>query len=719
MAGNITEDGSGVAWVRVEGNLAVITGNDFEYELTLSEGPNQPEITCADLAGNLADPEQLDTIILDTQAPTMCSVSIAAGDYTRDLNVELSLSATDPEAYPGFPGSGVENMQFSSDGTNYTAFEDYNETRDWVLTAGDGTKTVYVRFQDEAGNLSEAFSASIVLDQTNPTGSISINQGSQYTNNRDVTLTLSATDDLSSVSHMQIRDGSGDSGVIAYVASRSWSLSAGDGAKTVFVRFQDGAGNWSEESAISDEIILDTTPPASPTVTSVEPALVRKGADDYTRAETLTISGTKEANASVLIGSDEVVAVDELLSWSAEVSLTEGRNLLSITSRDLAGNSSTPLMLNVIVKKKINFTVIQPNKKFFKKNDPDLMAGTKDIMVLYTIDDETEIKMHRATLSEGDNTVTLTAEDFLGNSGEHKLSIGLDTAPPAINISSHQDGEELDASPITFTGTVTDATSGVASVKINGVEMTLSANSFSANINLSDGANNIVVEAEDNAGNTATASLTLNYALPAAEADEEEAAGSGAPIYVTPLIVDMQEIAPEEEALDIYEEEEKKVTKKKVIQPRVYKEAPVIREPVRREEPYEEYWEPEPTPQVIYREARRPKIVLREEEQEERIIKKAIKRAPKIEMPEATIEAKLIKRFLLWRVYKLNLQGTDVQPLYWTLKDKKQLPFWMRLNRRGGAIYGFAWKQKTLKLDFVIITRDGEQLELPCLLEIN
>ena len=52
-------------------------------------------------------------------------------------------------------GSGCFWMQFSNDGTNWSALEHYSATRAaHALSAGDGTKLVYVKYQDSAGNLS-------------------------------------------------------------------------------------------------------------------------------------------------------------------------------------------------------------------------------------------------------------------------------------------------------------------------------------------------------------------------------------------------------------------------------------------------------------------------------------------------------------------------------------------------------------------------------------
>ncbi|MDY0088170.1 MAG: calcium-binding protein [Coriobacteriia bacterium] len=65
----------------------------------------------------------------------------------------------------------------------------YSPTRALALPAGDGAKTVRVEFMDGEGSVSvESIAASIILDTTKPTGSISLNGGATSTASTAVTL---------------------------------------------------------------------------------------------------------------------------------------------------------------------------------------------------------------------------------------------------------------------------------------------------------------------------------------------------------------------------------------------------------------------------------------------------------------------------------------------------------------------------------------------------
>ena len=97
-------------------------------------------------------------------------------------------------------------------------------------------------------------------DTTPPTGTVTFNGGATLTATRQVTLTLSATDDSGVVSQMTFSaNGTSFTAPDPYAASKSWALAAGDGQKTLVVKFADPSGNWSTPAQAT--ITLDTTPP--------------------------------------------------------------------------------------------------------------------------------------------------------------------------------------------------------------------------------------------------------------------------------------------------------------------------------------------------------------------------------------------------------------------------------------------------------------------------
>lgn len=228
------------------------------WTLRTGEGTQSVNAQFRDGAGNVSSSSS--SILLDTIGPSG-SITINSGDnYTSSTAVTLTLSADDQ-------GSGVSKMRFSNDGSTWSNWVTLAATRSWTLTSGDGMKHVSAQFNDVAGNIS-TFADSILLDTTGPTGSIIINSGDESTNSTSVTLTLSATDEGSGVTEMALRNsGSAFGAWEPYATNKSWTLTSGDGTKTVYVLFRDAVGKIS--ASYSDSIILNTAPP---TVTSITPA---------------------------------------------------------------------------------------------------------------------------------------------------------------------------------------------------------------------------------------------------------------------------------------------------------------------------------------------------------------------------------------------------------------------------------------------------------------
>jgi hypothetical protein len=88
--------------------------------------------------------------------------------------------------------------------------------------------------------------------------------------------------------------------------------------------------------------------------------------------------------------------------------------------------------------------------------------------------------------------------------------------PPAITISAPAHSATETRTPVTVTGTAT-AGSGVKSVTVNGVTASVSGGSFNASVPVSHGPNTITARVTSDAGNSATASVTVNYPTPAVE----------------------------------------------------------------------------------------------------------------------------------------------------------------------------------------------------------
>jgi hypothetical protein len=259
---------------------------DGQPIITTESANNTLEYWSVDSADNEELPHKMLTgIKLDKTAPTG-SIKIDITDvYTTSTSVTLILTATDEI-------SGVFLIRFSNDGLwNTEPWENPSSTKVWTLRIGDGTKNVYYQITDSAGLVSETYSDSIILDTTSPAGSITINGGVSHTSTNTVTLDLSATDTTSGIAEVRFsNDNTTWTPWEAYTASKAWTLTNGDGIKTVYYQIRNNAGLV---SAHLDWIVLDTNPPR---ILEIFP-------DNGTEIESSTITVT-------WIGLDETSDID-------------------------------------------------------------------------------------------------------------------------------------------------------------------------------------------------------------------------------------------------------------------------------------------------------------------------------------------------------------------------------------------------------------------------
>jgi hypothetical protein len=145
-------------------NTADLAGASWEafaaekaWTLTDTDGEKTVYVKYRDEAGNESEVLS-DTIIYDSTPPEGTIIINDGDEYTNALAVNLTIAATDET-------SGVGEMMLSEDET----FADgswvaYAVSKEFTLSTPDGTKTVYVKFIDNAGNESEVASDSIILD---------------------------------------------------------------------------------------------------------------------------------------------------------------------------------------------------------------------------------------------------------------------------------------------------------------------------------------------------------------------------------------------------------------------------------------------------------------------------------------------------------------------------------------------------------------------------
>ena len=165
-------------------------------------------------------------------------------------------------------------------------------------------------------------------------GSILVNSGATRTNSTSVTLTLSCDDGTGSCAQMQFsNDNITWSAPEAYETTKSWTLaSGGDGTRTVYVRFQDNASNWTV--AFYDTIILETAPPT----VSASP-----GGGTYYSAKSVTLTcsdGTGSGCYRIYYTTDGSAPTTGSPVYTGPINIS-ANTTLKFFARDNAGNSSS------------------------------------------------------------------------------------------------------------------------------------------------------------------------------------------------------------------------------------------------------------------------------------------------------------------------------------------------------------------------------------------
>ena len=271
-----TDTGGSVTQMRFSNDGSVFSTAEVyatskSWTLASGDGAKTVYVQFKDAAGNWSSAPITDTIVLDTTAPAISVVTASSITATgATITWTTNETATTQVEY------GLTATYGQSTTLDLTLVTSHS-----VGLSGLTASTLYhyrIRSKDAAGNealgADATFTTPLPPDTTPPTGSVMINSGAPATNSTAVTLTLSATDDRGTVAQLQCsNDGATFAAAQPYATSVPWTLTTGDGQKTVYVKFKDTAGNWSTPASTAT-ITLDTTPPQVSFTSPVDGAVI-------------------------------------------------------------------------------------------------------------------------------------------------------------------------------------------------------------------------------------------------------------------------------------------------------------------------------------------------------------------------------------------------------------------------------------------------------------
>lgn len=235
----------------------------------------------------------------------------------------IRLSGTDADQFSLAPGTCPSLAPTVAAGTSCSVYVTFTPT-----TAGSKSAILQIYSGDPAALTSSVSLAGTAVIDPSPYGNVSINNGAVSASNASVSLNLSYS---GSVTDMRFSNNNSSWSIWeSYSTSKSWNLMAagGDGQKTVYVQFRDGAGNVS--SSFADTIILDTTPPIV--------TLTAKPAPMY-NSTSGSVSFTANEPSTFTCSLDGGNAVSCTSPWTF-TSLAEGSHTLAITATNTAGLTS-------------------------------------------------------------------------------------------------------------------------------------------------------------------------------------------------------------------------------------------------------------------------------------------------------------------------------------------------------------------------------------------
>ncbi|MEB2724880.1 Ig-like domain-containing protein [Citrobacter braakii] len=326
----------------------------FTPSAPIVPGSYQVTLTATDPAGNVSLPSNAITLNIDTTSSAP-PVIIAANDNVGDVTGDLAPDAVTDDTTPTIRGTGSDGdtITLYNGGTVIGTTTVAGGT--WSITPGtalaNGSYTLSATATDAAGNISDnSNSISFTVNNTKLTlpqvtdiqDNVGIFTGSLTSGSvtDDTTPTISGTGTPGST--VLIFDGNNPVAIATatVAANGTWSVDVPltpNVTHTLTFGAVDAAGN----SLAADNpltLIVDTLPPAMPTVTSVDP-------------NGTLVSGTADAGSTVIIRSGNTILGQGVADGSGNFAVTispaqtTGQALNAI-AQDTAGNQSDPTTFN-------------------------------------------------------------------------------------------------------------------------------------------------------------------------------------------------------------------------------------------------------------------------------------------------------------------------------------------------------------------------------------
>lgn len=442
-----TPGADGAISVRVtasDGSLSVYD----DFTLTITQAP--PEVTGIVRAGGAAQWTNADTLVftvtfseavtgVDASDFSLSTTGTAVGSLTA---IQTSDNITYSVTLTGISGDGTLRLNLNASGTGIA---NGNAS---PIAGGYSSGEIYILDNTAPST------PSLAIAPASDSGLL----GDRITN--VTTPTLTGTAEGNSTVRLYGGDGTTLLGTATADGSGSWSITSSalaEGSHSLTVTATDAVGNISNASATL-VLVIDTTAPAAPTVTS--PAL--------SNSTTPLLSGTAETGSTltVSIGGATYTTVASSGAWSLDLSSAtpvagslaldiNGANPVSVTSTDAAGNTSAAATQTLIIDTTAPTAPTLSNAQVRTSQGGNAVVGSLTATdasgqpqlalaagegdadnALFAIENGELVLLDPATAGVGPRSVRVVALDLAGNSTGQVFTIAVvaNQAPAVIGV---------------------------------------------------------------------------------------------------------------------------------------------------------------------------------------------------------------------------------------------------------------------------------------------
>ncbi|MCK0715100.1 Ig-like domain-containing protein, partial [Chromohalobacter sarecensis] len=528
----------------------LVDGNTVNAIATDDAGNDSPSAMTTVDDNPPANDDGSNSILIESGGDDFLSAD-EASSITLSGRVEDDATVTGLTIIDGAGGS-IEVTEFDIDA-------DGNLTATGVDLSGlaDGDLTATLTVEDAAGN-SGTVTDTATLDQAAPT--VAIDALDEPINDTTPAITGTVDDPDATVS---VSVNGGEPITADVDADGNWTLPEGsvifdEGDNTLSVTATDAAGN--SATPVSDTISVDTTAPDAGdnsvnfaedvyNADEANTATLTGQIEDGASIESLTITSAGGGDLLTIAGGGITLNGDGTFSYTADLTgLPDGDLTATLAVEDAAGNSGT-VIDTATLDQTAPVVTIEALDEPINDTSPALTGTVDDSDATVSVsvnggepitadvdaDGNWNVPTDSVTLSEGDNTIEVTATDAAGNPATPVTdTISVDITAPNVGDNSVTFADDVynaaEANTATLTGQIESGAS-IASLEISsdaGDEpMTIdvdtitlnSDGSFSYTTNLfglPDGELTVTMTVEDAAGNSAefTDSATLDTLAP-------------------------------------------------------------------------------------------------------------------------------------------------------------------------------------------------------------